>query len=61
MCAIRRIPASVLSLLAFGLIGAGGLRAEEAIQGERLDPSSYGPSYIESMDEAIERARLAPR
>ncbi|UCE61718.1 MAG: hypothetical protein JSU63_08210, partial [Phycisphaerales bacterium] len=60
MCAIRRIPASALAFLAFGLIGAGGLRADEAIRGEQLDPSSYGPSYIESMDEAIERARLAP-
>ncbi|UCF34715.1 MAG: hypothetical protein JSV78_05300, partial [Phycisphaerales bacterium] len=31
------------------------------IEGEKLDPSTYGPSYVESMETAIARDRLTPR
>ncbi|UCE61710.1 MAG: hypothetical protein JSU63_08170, partial [Phycisphaerales bacterium] len=60
MCIIRWISASVEALLVLAFMGAAWAKGDEPIKGERLDPSSYGPSYIESMDAAIERDRLGP-
>ncbi len=48
------------ALVAFAWLGPATLRAQDTISGERLDPATYGPSYIESMDDVIARDRLAP-
>ncbi|MBN2447384.1 MAG: hypothetical protein JXO22_11690, partial [Phycisphaerae bacterium] len=32
----------------------------DVIPGEQLDPATYGPSYVESMEDAVQRDRLAP-
>ncbi|MBU0718247.1 MAG: hypothetical protein KJ749_08370, partial [Planctomycetes bacterium] len=60
MQTIKTILLAILILPALGTWGAGTLRAEETIKGEQLDPSSYGPSFIESMEDAVARGRLAP-
>ncbi|MBU0638128.1 MAG: hypothetical protein KKB50_04625 [Planctomycetes bacterium] len=52
-----RIP-TLLAFL-FCLWWAADLPAQ-TIPGEKLDPATYGPSYVESMQAAIERDRLAP-
>ncbi len=49
--------ALVWALVSFG---APELAAQETIYGEQLDPATYGPSYIERMEDAIDRDRLAP-
>ena len=40
-------------------LGDSALAVSDAIEGQRLDPSLCGPSYIESMAAAIERDRTA--
>jgi len=57
---MRSVFAVTLVLSVYGLWGGATLRAEETIEGERLDPSLYGPSVIESMEAALDRDRLAP-
>jgi hypothetical protein len=42
------------------LLGVRNVRAQEAVKGERLDPGTYGPSYVESMSAVLQRDRLAP-
>jgi hypothetical protein len=50
-----------LTAVAILFIPVGAALAEgETIAGERLDPSTYGPQIIESMDEVIARHRAAP-
>jgi len=49
-----------LILVAGSLLATLAAQAGEMIQGEILDASSYGPGYVESMQAAIERDRLAP-
>ncbi len=47
-----------LSVLAWG--GVAVLQADVVHEGEKLDPATYGDSYIESLQAAIDRDRLAP-
>jgi hypothetical protein len=51
---------TTVALIALALQAPAFVSAQDTIQGERLDPATYGPSYIESMEAAIERDRLAP-
>ena len=44
----------------FGMLAVQNLHAQETVSGERLDPSTYGPSFVETMEAALERDRLAP-
>jgi hypothetical protein len=60
MRSFRLIPAATLIVWTGGLWGGAVLRADDAIPGEKLDPATYGHSYIESMQEAIERDRSNP-
>jgi hypothetical protein len=50
----------VLFVFLLGWGGVIGLHAQEAVPGEALDPATYGPSFVESMDDAVVRDRLAP-
>ncbi len=52
--------AATVALLTFGCWGGATAGAEETIEGELLDASLYGPSYVESMQTAVERDRLGP-
>jgi hypothetical protein len=54
------ISAVVLAALGIGWQTPVAAWAQETITGERLDPATYGPSYVESMEAAMERDRLAP-
>lgn len=54
----RSIRAITLTVSVCAFLGAAPLAAEEVIQGERLDPSLYGPSYVESMQAAVARDAL---
>ena len=38
-----------------GLLGAATLRAQDTVSGERLDPATYGPGVVESLQAAIDR------
>jgi hypothetical protein len=60
MKALRAFVITVAALAAFALQTPAMLRAQDTISGERLAPTNYGPSYIESMADAIARDRLAP-
>jgi len=56
--ALRAIIVPTLALVL--LAPAAPAKDLEQIAGERLDPSDYGPAYIESWDEVLVRARFAP-
>ena len=45
----------------FMTFGVSGAKAQETVKGEKLDPSTYGPCWIESMEAAIERDRAVQR
>ncbi|MHC4610864.1 MAG: Ig-like domain-containing protein, partial [Planctomycetota bacterium] len=60
MRVVRLCLAVVVGLCAYGVCGAEVAGAGQTIQGERLDPAQYGPSFIESMEAAIERDYLEP-
>jgi hypothetical protein len=51
---------AILVVSVHGFSSSATLRAGEPVQGELLPPSSYGPSYIETMQDALERDRIAP-
>jgi hypothetical protein len=51
---------TTLVLSAFAIHGPAVLQAQETVQGEPLDPATYGPALIERMEDAINRDRLAP-
>jgi len=51
---------TTLALAAFALHTPAALHGQDTIPGEQLDPATYGPSFIESMEDAIVRDRLAP-
>jgi hypothetical protein len=57
-----RLAAAAMMALSVVFCASGALPAvagQVTIPGERLDPSAYGPSWIESMEAAIERNRTA--
>ena len=49
----------VAVFLGSSLLPASTVSAQTRTHGERLDPATYGPQVIESMETVIERARLA--
>ena len=52
--------AATLALWTCALAGSALLTAQDTIEGEQLDPALYGPSFVESMETAIQRDLLAP-
>jgi hypothetical protein len=50
----------VIVLAAFAMFGVANLAGQETVPGERVNPSTYGRSYVESMEAVLERDRLAP-
>jgi len=54
---MRTWPVAV-AVTAFLSVGTGVLHAQDAIPGERLDPSTYGPGVIETMQDAIARDQM---
>ncbi len=58
MLSQRHISATLSAFLA--IVAAVPATGQETLTGERLDPTTYGPSFVESMQAAVERNRTAP-
>ena len=52
---------TVWLVAAIAVFASADLSAQKTIQGEKLDPSVYGPVIVESMQAAIERDKAVPR
>ena len=56
----KRVVVALAVVSVMALAGSAALAAGEIIHGEKLDPSTYGPGIVETMEQALARDRAAP-